>query len=127
MVLKFFRVNPYFEPLDFILVVVVGLSNPVFATIANFQWFSKAPSPLNGMVWGNHWVQWFFNGFGVRQPLVSMVFNGYPPLVKQWNGYIPSLKSTQNTNTAPHRFFIQEDQEDEASVAIKFFYCSFTQ
>ena len=63
------------------------LSGQHFATIAKFQWFSKAP--LNGMVWGNHWVQWFFNGFGVRQPLVLMVFNGCPPLVRQWNGYIP--------------------------------------
>ena len=70
-----------------------GLLRPQFATIAKFQWFSKAPSPLNGMVWDNHWVQWFFNGFGVRQPLVSMVYDGCPPLVQRWNGYIPSLKS----------------------------------
>ena len=66
---------------------------PHFATIAKFQWFSKAPSPLNGMVWDNHWVQWFFDGFGVTQPLVSMVYDGCPPLVQRWNGYIPSLKS----------------------------------
>ena len=74
-----------------------GLLGPHFATIAKFQWFSKAPSPLNGMVWDNHWVQWFFNGFGVRQPLVSMVYDGCPPLVQRWNGYIPSLKSKQHT------------------------------
>ena len=24
-----------------------------------------------------------------------MVFDGFPPLVQQWNGYLPSLKSTQ--------------------------------
>ena len=45
------------------------------------------------MVWGNHWVQWIFDGFRVRQPLVSMVFDGCPPLVRRWNGNIPSLKS----------------------------------
>ena len=37
-----------------------GLLGPHFATIAKFPWFSKAPSPLNGMVWDNHWIQWFF-------------------------------------------------------------------
>ena len=26
-----------------------------------------------------------FDGFGVRQPLFSMVYNGCPPLVQQWN------------------------------------------
>ena len=45
------------------------------------------------MVWVNHWVQWFFDGFGVRQPLVLMVFDGCLPLVRRWNGNIPSLKS----------------------------------
>ena len=71
----------------------VGLSAHSFATIANFQWFSKLPSPLNGMVEGNHWDQWFSNGFGVRQPLVTMVFDGCAPLVRRWNGYVPSSKS----------------------------------
>ena len=45
------------------------------------------------MVEGNHWDQWFSDGFGVRQPLVTMVFDGCAPLVRQWNGYVPSLKS----------------------------------
>ena len=63
------------------------------ATIANFQWFSKSPSPLNGMVEGNHWDQWFSDGFGIRQPLVTMVFDGCAPLVRRWNGYVPSSKS----------------------------------
>ena len=50
------------------------LSGPHFATIAKFQWFSKAPSPLNGMVrvkpLGSMVFRWFwcqatigFNGF----------------------------------------------------------------
>ena len=76
-----------------LVVVFVGLLAHSFATIANFQWFSKLPSPLNGMVEGNHWDQWFSDGFGVRQPLVTMVFDGCAPLVRRWNGYVPSLKS----------------------------------
>ena len=74
--------------------VFVGLLAHSFATIANFQWFSKLPSPLNGMVEGNHWDQWFSDGFGVRQPLVTMVFDGCAPLVRRWNGYVPSSKSS---------------------------------
>ena len=46
------------------------------------------------MVEGNHWDQWFFDGFGVRQPLLTMVFDGCAPLVRRWNGYVPSLKSS---------------------------------
>ena len=46
------------------------------------------------MVECNHWDQWFSDGFGVRQPLVMMVFDGFAPLVRRWNGYVPSLKST---------------------------------
>ena len=45
------------------------------------------------MVQGNHWDQWFSDGFGVRQPLVTMVFDGCAPLVRRWNGYVPSSKS----------------------------------
>ena len=82
--------------LDLKLVVVfVGLLAHSFATIANFQWFSKLQSPLNGMVEGNHWDQWFSDGFQVRQPLVTMVFDGCPPLVRRWNGYVPSSMSTR--------------------------------
>ena len=77
-----------------------GLLAHSFATIANFQWFSKLPSPLNGMVEGNHWDQWFSDGFGVRQPLVTMVFDGCTPLVRRWNGYVPSLKSNLDHHVA---------------------------
>ena len=80
----------------------VGLLAHSFATIANFQWFSKLQSPLNGMVKGNHWDQWFSDGFQVRQPLVTMVFDGCEPLVQRWNGYVPSSKSKHNTNAAQH-------------------------
>ena len=73
----------------------VGFLAHSFATIANFQWFLRLPSPLNGMVEGNHWDQWFSDGFGIRQPLVMMVFDDCAPLVRRWNGYVPSLKSTQ--------------------------------
>ena len=46
----------------------------------------KVPSPLNVMVEGNHWDQWFSNGFGARQPLVTMVFDDCAPLVRRCNG-----------------------------------------
>ena len=80
----------------------VGLSAHSFATIANFQWFSKLPSPLNGMVQGNHWDQWFSDGFGVKQPLVTMVFDGCAPLVWRWNGYVPSSKSNSHSENPTH-------------------------
>ena len=38
---------------DILVVVVAGYCSR-FATIENIQWFSEAPSPLNGMVRGNH-------------------------------------------------------------------------
>ena len=41
----------------------------------------------------NHPSRHINNGFGVKQPLVLMVYDGCPPLVQWWNGYIPSLKS----------------------------------
>ena len=75
---------------------MVGLSAHAFATIANFQWFSKLTSPLYGMVQVNHWDQWFSDGFGVRQPLVMMVFDGCAPMVRRWNGYVPSSKSNED-------------------------------
>ena len=37
-----------------------------------------------------------FRWFWVNQPLVTMVFYGWPPLVQRWNGYTPSLKSTSS-------------------------------
>ena len=76
----------------------VGLSAHSLVAIGNFQWFSKLPSPLNGMVEGNHWDQWFSNGFGVGQTLVTMVFDGCAPLVRRWNGYVPSSKSIARTS-----------------------------
>ena len=86
-----------------------GLLGPHFATIAKFQWFSKAPSPLNGMVWDNHWIQWFFDGLRVRQPLESMVFDGCPPSVRRWNGYIPSLKSNVISDNSTNRRTIKSN------------------
>ena len=86
-----------------------GLLRPQFATIAKFQWFSKAPSPLNGMVWDNHWIQWFFDGLRVRQPLESMVFDGCPPSVRRWNGYIPSLKSNVISDNSTNRRTIKSN------------------
>ena len=60
-----------------LVVVFVGLLAHCFATIVNFQWFSKLPSPLNAMVARNHWDQWFFDAFGIRQPLQCIDNDGF--------------------------------------------------
>ena len=58
-----------------------GLFGQHFAAIAKFQWFSKAPSPLNGMVLGNHWVQWFSMVFG----LGNHWFRWFSMVVHHWS------------------------------------------
>ena len=71
------------------------LLGPHFATIVKFQWFQWHHHHWMEWLWWNHWVQWFFDGFGVRQPLLSMVFDGCLPLVRWWDSNIPSLGSIQ--------------------------------
>ena len=39
----------------------------------------------NGFWSKNHWYQWFFNGFVVRQPLDTMVFQWFPMVVNHWS------------------------------------------
>ena len=52
------------------------------------EWF-RPTIEINGFSMvlgsGNHWKRWF-----------SMVFDGFPPLVQRWNGYLPSLKSNDD-------------------------------
>ena len=55
----------------------------------------------------NHWDQWFSDGFGVRQPLEMMVFDGCAPLVRRWNGYVPSLKSNGNAHSVKQNFPVE--------------------
>ena len=76
----------------FILAIIVNF-NGFEETIANFQWFLRRPSPLHVFWRSDHWHQWFFNGFWILLPLLSMVFNGSGPLVKRWNGFNGSLWS----------------------------------
>ena len=61
------------------------LLGPVLLPMQSFNGFGR-----------HHWMEWlgatiefmsFSNGFGVRQPLVSMDFDGYSPLVRRYNGY----------------------------------------
>ena len=61
----------------------------VFKVTITIEWNGCA-QPLGSMVF-----QWFW----VRQPLIMMVFDGWAPLVRRWNGYVPSSKS----NSTPHR------------------------
>ena len=56
------------------------------------------PSPLTDFQPPDHCFQWFFDGFGVIQPLVSMVFNGYGQLVRQCDGFNGSFTSKLSQN-----------------------------
>ena len=106
-----------------LVVVFVRLLAHSFATIANFQWFSKLPSPLKGMVECNHWDQWFSDGFGVRQPLATMVFDGCAPLVRRWNGYVPLSKS--KSRDIPNK---EQFERQIISISLKYemvFHCNF--
>ena len=60
----------------------------VFKVTITIEW-NGLGQPFYSMVF-----QWFFR---TRQPLVSMVFNSCPPLVRPWNGNIPSLKSSHKS------------------------------
>ena len=57
-----------------------------------FFWFTQ-PSPLTDFQPPDHCFQWVFDGFGVIQPLVSMVFDGHKPLDQRCDGYDGSLTS----------------------------------
>ena len=62
-------------------------------TIANFQWFLRRPSPLNVFGRSDHCHQWFYDGFLMLLPSLSMVFDGSGPLVKRCDGFDGSLWS----------------------------------
>ena len=64
-----------------------------FTTIAKNQWFLRWPLPLMEWYLLNHWDQWFFDGFSVSQPLVTMFFNGCQPLVQRCDGNDTSFRS----------------------------------
>ena len=63
----------------------------------NIFWVTQ-PSPLTDFQPPGHCFQWVFDGFGVIQPLVSMVFNGYGPLVQQCDGFNGSFTSKLSQN-----------------------------
>ena len=63
-------------------------------TIANFQWFLRRPSPLNVFGRSDHCHQWFYDGFLMLLPSLSMVFDGSGPLVKRCDGFDGSLWSS---------------------------------
>ena len=62
-------------------------------TIGNFQWFLRRPSPLNVFGRSDHCHQWFYDGFLMLLPSLSMVFDGSGPLVKRCDGFDGSLWS----------------------------------
>ena len=63
-------------------------------TIANFQWFLRRPSPLNVFWAADYCHQWFYDGFLMLLPSLSMVFVGSRPLVNRCDGFDGSLWSS---------------------------------
>ena len=84
-------------------------------TIENFQWFWRTPSPLNVFWYSDHCQRWFFNGFWVAQPLVSMVFDGQGPLVKRWNGFNGSNRSNSGTESDTNFLEFEKRRQDKIS------------
>ena len=70
-------------------------------TIANFQWFLRRPSPLNVFGRSDHCHQWFYDGFLMLLPSLSMVFDGSGPLVKRCDGFDGSSWSRPNCQMCP--------------------------
>ena len=77
-----------------------------FTIMAKNQWFLRWPLPLVEWYLLNHWDQWFFDGFSVSQPLVTMFFNGCQPLVQLCDGNDTSLRSSLNDWTRSTKTFL---------------------
>ena len=93
----FFR----FKVVCFVFLVLWAHS---FATIAELQWFSKVPSPLNGMVGGNHPVRWFSDGFWVPQTSCPDGFRWLSTISQTMRWGRPSLQSNPQQKMLPRRF-----------------------
>ena len=64
----------------------------------------------------NHWDQWFFDGFSVSQPLVTMFFNGCQPLVQRCDGNDTSFRSIWHAFRLLHYYIYQYiDIDDDVS------------
>ena len=53
-------------------------SRPLLSMVFN-GFLVTQPSPLTDFQSPDYWFQWYFDGFGVIQPSVSMVFDGHGP------------------------------------------------
>ena len=71
---------------------------PVFA---KFRWSSVVPSPLNGMVGGNHWKRWISDDVLGQATIGNDGFQWLSTiaLVRRWNGEVPTLKSNHICST----------------------------
>ena len=90
-ILNYSLQNIFFKGIE---VDIVGVQKSE-ETIANFQWFWRRPSPLNVFGRSDHCHQWFYDGFLMLLPSLSMVFDGSGPLVKRCDGFDGSLWSKQ--------------------------------
>ena len=86
-------------------------------TIANFQWFLRRPSPLNVFGRSDHCHQWFYDGFLMLLPSLSMVFDGSRPLVKRCDGFDGSLWSNHHHRAQTPPFHLSRCHLEEVSVA----------
>ena len=71
----------------------------IYLTIAIFRWFSRQPSPLNGMVGGNLCVRWVSDGFGVPQLSCTDGFRWSSTIGQTMRCNGPSLQSSQVLET----------------------------
>ena len=77
------------------------ISQLVVKPLLEFRYYCKVLMIFYGTItigWNGLGQPWFFNGFGVWQPLVMMVYDGCPLLVQRWKGYLTSSKSIQHTS-----------------------------
>ena len=88
-----FEKNTISSPCEWILFGSKWLTLRFEETIANFQWFLRRSSPLNVFGRSDHCHQWFYDGFLMLLPSLSMVFDGSGPLVKRCDGFDGSLWS----------------------------------
>ena len=79
--------------------LIIGSDDMIYLTIAIFRWFSRQPSPLNGMVGGNLCVRWVSDGFGVPQLSCTDGFRWSSTIGQTMRCNGPSLQSSQVLET----------------------------
>ena len=100
--LTLFEKNTISSPCEWILFGSKWLTLRFEETIANFQWFLRRSSPLNVFGRSDHCHQCFYDGFFLLLPSLSMVFDGFGPLVERCDGFDGSLWSRSSARFKYH-------------------------